>query len=42
MADRKVLKSPPHCAAPAGAAKSRVQKRIVADRSRMVLLGVFG
>src|SRR6266849_1795856 len=37
-ADRKVLKSPPHVAAPADAARSRVQNRMPRDRNSMPLL----
>src|SRR5262249_32638276 len=33
MADRKALKSPPHVAALAGAARSRVQNRMATDRN---------
>jgi len=39
-AERKALKSPPHCAAPAGAAKNRVQNRIAVDRNSMLLLNL--
>src|SRR5258708_36412933 len=39
-ADRKALKSPPHVAAPACAAKSRVQNRMPSDRNSMPFLNV--
>jgi hypothetical protein len=38
MAERKAPKSPPHVAAPTGAAKKRVQNRIAADRNSMLFL----
>src|SRR5215470_9340109 len=40
MADRKVLKSPPHVAALAGAARSRVQSRMPSDRNSIRFLSV--
>jgi hypothetical protein len=38
---RKALKSPPHVAAPAGAAKKRVQNRIAVDRNGVHLLDIL-
>jgi hypothetical protein len=42
IAERKPLKSPPHVAAPAGAAKKSVQNRIAVDRNGVNLLDVPG
>src|SRR5947208_16341664 len=42
MADRNVLKSPPHVAAPARAANMRLQSRIAIDRNSMLLLDGSG
>jgi hypothetical protein len=40
MAERKAPKSPPHVAAPAGAAKKNVQIRIAVNRNGVHLLDV--
>jgi hypothetical protein len=40
MADRKVLKSPPHIAALAGGARNSVQNRMRSDRNSMGFLNV--